>query len=213
MDATAAASFAAHGYAVLRQWLDASAVEALRRDLDAARAAHGLDAAALERSDCNVDAIGLASRGRLDAHSPARREDWAFRTLRRAAVGRAAAAASERAVLGNLPAAAAAATGWAAVYLFSEVFVVKPARSRTAFARHRDDAKQLRALGGVESASAFASTWAPLGDTSGANGTLVLESLETGAEAVVDCAVGDVVVFDRAAYHRSGPNLRRKQTV
>ena len=47
-----------------------------------------------------------------------------------------------------LAAAAARCGGWRGAYLFSEVFVVKPAGSATEFAWHRDDTKQLAALGG-----------------------------------------------------------------
>ena len=119
-----------------------------------------------------------------------------------------ASPAAERAVGGALAAAAARAAGWdgGAVFLFSEVFVVKPARSATSFAWHRDDDRQLRAVGGAASGAAFCSTWAPLCATSAANGTLTLRSRATGRDETAECGPRDVVVFDRSAWHASGPN-------
>ena len=171
-----ASQYAAHGYCLLKGWLAADAVEALRDDLKSSRRAHGLDDAALEARDLNVDFIGLSVKDRLEAESTARTEAWAYRRLRRAATSREDGFVSERCVLGALAAAAQQAAGFRRPHLLSEVFVVKPALSKTSFDWHRDDAKQLEKVGGVESTEAFCSTWAPLDDCTLNSGTLELRS-------------------------------------
>ena len=201
-------SFERDGFCVLRGWLPAAAVDALRGDLRRARAQLKITDAALEAADLNVDFMGRAFGGRLGAASPARREAWAYATARRAATGGGGdgAAAAERAVLGQLAAAAAEHAGYGSVYLLSEVFVVKPAGSRTEFAWHRDDANQLAKLGGEAAPDRFCSTWAPLDACGAADGGLVLRSKETGEDVRASCAPGDVVVFDRDTWHASGAN-------
>ena len=201
-----APQYAAHGYCVLKGWLAADAVEALRDDLKSSRRAHGLDDAALEARDLNVDFIGLSVKDRLEAESTARTEAWAYRRLRRAATSREDGFVAERCVLGSLAAAAQQAAGFRRPHLLSEVFVVKPALSKTSFDWHRDDAKQLEKVGGIESAEAFCSTWAPLDDCTAASGTLELRSKKTGASQVIECEPGDVVVFAKDAWHRSSAN-------
>ena len=78
-------SFERDGFCVLRGWLPAAAVDALRGDLRRARAQLKITDAALEAADLNVDFMGRAFGGRLGAASPARREAWAYATARRAA--------------------------------------------------------------------------------------------------------------------------------
>jgi hypothetical protein len=113
---------------------------------------------------------------------------------------------AERCVLGALAAAAQQAAGFRRPHLLSEVFVVKPARSSTSFDWHRDDAKQLAKVGGIESSEVFCSTWAPLDDCTLNSGTLELRSKKTGASQVIECEPGDVVVFAKDAWHRSSAN-------
>ena len=204
--ADASSAYAAHGYCLLKGWLAADAVDALRADLRSGRAAHHLNDAALERRDLNCDFIGLSVKDRLDAASKARTEAWAYRRLRRAATGREDGFVAERCVLGALAAAARAAAGYARPHLLSEVFVVKPAGSTTAFDWHRDDAKQLAEIGGTESAAAFCSTWAPLDACTALSGTLELKCTATREAKRIDCRPGDVLVFDKAVWHRSGAN-------
>ena len=79
--------FEAEGFVVLRSWLSAASVDALRRDLASARRTLGVSDGVLEARDLNVDAIGLAFGDRLEATSPARREAWAYAHARRAATG------------------------------------------------------------------------------------------------------------------------------
>ena len=207
MDARAA--FARDGYVVLRSWLPPCAVTALAKDFESSRSAHLPTDAELEARDLNVDFIGLATRDRLEAVSPARTEAWAYRTLRRAATRRRDGVASERAVLGQLAAAAVRCCGWERVFLFSEVFVAKPPGSLTAFEWHRDDSRQLAKIGGEASPCAYASTWAPLDECTAASGTVILRSKASLAESAVSCSPGDVVVFDKATWHASGPNSSR----
>ena len=83
---------------------------------------------------------------------------------------------------------------------------MKPAHSSTSFDWHRDDAKQLEKVGGVESTEAFCSTWAPLDDCTLNSGTLELKSKKTDASQVIECEPGDVVVFAKDAWHRSSAN-------
>ena len=204
--AATAGQYAAHGYCLLKGWLAADAVDALRADLRSSRRAHHLDDAALEARDLNVDFIGLSVKDRLGAESTARTEAWAYRTLRRAATSRDDGFVSERCVLGALAAAARQAAGFQRPHLLSEVFVVKPKRSATSFDWHRDDAKQLAKVGGIESSEVFCSTWAPLDDCTLNSGTLELRSKKTGASQVIECEPGDVVVFAKDAWHRSSAN-------
>ena len=82
---------------------------------------------------------------------------------------------------------------------------MKPAFSKTSFDWHRDDAKQLEKVGGIESAEAFCSTWAPLDDCTLNSGTLELRS-KTDSPQVIECEPGDVVVFAKDAWHRSSAN-------
>ncbi|KAH8045126.1 phytanoyl-CoA dioxygenase [Aureococcus anophagefferens] len=171
-------SFERDGFCVLRGWLPAAAVDALRGDLRA-RAQLKITDAALEAADLNVDFMGRAF-GAASAPRRQRREAWAYAAARGDGDGGGdGAAAAERAVLGQLAAAAADHAGYGSVYLLSEVFVVKPAGSGTEFAWHRDDAKQLAKLGGEAAPDRFCSTWAPLDACGAADGGLVLRSKET----------------------------------
>ncbi len=208
--AATAGHYAAHGYCVLKGWLAADAVDALRDDLRSSRRAHHLDDAALEARDLNVDFIGLSVKDRLGAESRARTEAWAYRRLRRAATSREDGFVAERCVLGALAAAAQRAAGFQRPHLLSEVFVVKPSNSTTSFDWHRDDAKQLAKVGGVESSEQFCSTWAPLDDCTATSGTLELRSKKTDASEVIECQPGDVVVFAKDAWHRSSANSSEK---
>ncbi|KAH8072375.1 phytanoyl-CoA dioxygenase [Aureococcus anophagefferens] len=152
-------SFERDGFCVLRGWLPAAAVDALRGDLRRARAQLKITDAALEAADLNVDFMGRAFGGRLGAASPAgARPGPTRRRARGDGRRRRRRRRRERAVLGQLAAAAAEHAGYGSVYLLSEVFVVKPAGSGTEFAWHRDDAKQLAKLGGEAAPDRFCST-------------------------------------------------------
>jgi len=202
-----AAAFGVEGYVVLRGYLAACEVDVLSEECDRARRAYKNEAN-------NLDAFGRAGVGR---DSPARSEAWAYRTLRRAVLRCEAETQqgwlAELVVLKKLAAAAQSALGGAAAdgetpRLLSEIYVVKePGAPGTEFDWHRDDAKQLAFVGGAEADDryAFVSTWAPLDDVCEANGTLQVRSLDGGDRTVL-AKRGDVVVFDRAVWHRSFRN-------
>ncbi len=124
--------------------------------------------------------------------APARTQRAAYVVARRAAVARtcggdgegealARHAAVEHALFTTLPRALLRARcineeQLATLCLFSESYVVKPARSACQFAWHQDAAEQLAMCGAAveERTAPYISLWCPLDDCTLRNGTLVV---------------------------------------
>lgn len=175
-----AVTLAADGYAVLRDVVTPEQLAALRQECDALCAALAAEGGCLADEGCVVEVF---RRSRPEPRAAARTERAAYDTARRRALahllcGDAAEqrdTAVERAVFQSVPAAVQGALeATVPLWLFNEQHVVKPARSTSTFAWHRDAEEQLTLCTDLGSSTPYVSVWLSLDDCSARNGTLVV---------------------------------------